>query len=783
MTTTKRLPQLRRAHYQWCGFISLSFVSVFPALGYDIETHRAISRAAVQNSFLATPANLTRLGLEAVPIFDTAQTFPSSAGGQPQAIDQLIQFGSAWEDNQSSLQALRHFYDPVRDRPLDLTETVGTSLSTKSPDWALEDLGTYSAPFVSQDFSYRDARNYFYKALIDPSQGQRKRFFGLTFQTLGHVIHHLQDMAQPQHVRNDPHCDSTWICAPAASLTGSSQLYAPSTYEKYTDLNDPSDPLKQVRPNLPFNGSGSTAVYPGANLAANPFKTPRQYWRTTAVGSDIGPGKGIAEYTSRNFFSAGTVYGSGSPQLPEISLPFEVADIGQLLPGTNLVGVLYFYSSTVTDALSGQPSAVNGRALSSSLFDPDLQTYSTQVPKRFFALNRFTFDAAHQYLIPRAVGYSAGLINYFFRGQMEITPPDEGAYGIVDHTIENQRDASGFRKIKLKIRNITPGGTDPQGQALVEPIPDNSSGTLVAIVKFHRNNCYQPDLSGEYGAPGIDWQICRSQFEDAVASQPIPVPNGVNQDATPVTFTFSAPIPINATDLYLQTVYRGPLGDEPDAVMVATKDISEPTYDYIFNTWDQYMYCGYGVISSDPPCAQIYTFKESFCDQAFPNLTFDQCKARHGMTSKFRANPLAHPLPGYDPANPAVPPGETTDLALEPPFSPLGALPTPVGSFTRVAMLADLGPPDRFLVVTELGVGAQAVAFTWYSGQISPTINQLDLTTNNMVTNRQYASARGVYVDTTPYSWNPALNDYVLLSSGTASNIPSLMLAPSQINF
>ena len=444
---------------------------------------------------------------------------------------------------------------------------------------------------------------------------------------------------------------------------------------------------------------------------------------------------------------------------------------------------MYFYSSTVTDALSGQPSVVNGRALSSSLFDPDLQTYSTQTPKRFFALNRFTFDAAHQYLIPRAVGYSAGLINYFFRGQMEITSPDEGVYGIVDHTIENQRDASGFRKIKLKIRNITPGGIDPQGQALVESIPDNASGTLIAIAKFHRNNCYQPDLSGEYGSPGIDWRICRSQVEDAVASQPIPVPNSINQDATPVTFNFSAPIPINASDLYLQVVYRGPLGDEPDAVMVATKDISEPAYDYVFNTWDQYMYCGYGVISSNPPCAQIYTFKESFCDQALPNLTFDQCKARHGMTSKFRTNPLAHPLPGYDPANPAVPPGETADLALEPPFSPLGSLPTPVGSFTRVAMLADLGPPDRFLVVTDLGVGAQAVAFTWYSGQISPTINQLDLTTNNMVTNRQYASARGVYVDTTPYSWNPALNDYVLLSSGTASNIPPLILAPTQVNF
>ena len=217
--------------------------------------------------------------------------------------------------------------------------------------------------------------------------------------------------------------------------------------------------------------------------------------------------------------------------------------------------------------------------------------------------------------------------------------------------------------------------------------------------------------------------------------------------------------------------------------MVATKDISEPTYDYVFNTWDQYLYCGSGVISSDPPCPQIYTFKQSFCDQAFPELSFDQCKARFGGTVKFHANPVAHPLAGYDPANPAVPSGEMTAVALEPPFSPTGALPTPVGSFTRVAMLADLEPSERFLAVTEQGVGAMATLFVWQSGAISPSINQLDLATNSMVTNRHYASARGVYVETTPYAWNTALNDYVLLSSGTASSIPPLILAPSQINF
>lgn len=46
----------------------------------------------------------------------------------------------------------------------------------------------------------------------------------------------------------------------------------------------------------------------------------------------------------------------------------------------------------------------------------------------------------------------------------------------------------------------------------------------------------------------------------------------------PLTFDFTDRIPINAMDLYLQVVYRGKLGDEPDALVVGTKDISEPTF-------------------------------------------------------------------------------------------------------------------------------------------------------------------------------------------------------------
>jgi hypothetical protein len=744
---------------------------------YELETHAAISRAAANASVLGSTAILSSLGLRPLTIDNTQQTFFNSRR-ERRSISALIQFGARWEDDLSWEQALRHFYDPVNNRPIDL-DGLGAPYIVASPDWALESTDS----FADQAYSYKDARSHFYSALTSTTELERRKSFGLMFQSIGHVIHHLQDMAQPQHVRNDVHCDKG-ICK-----TLYPHVYAPSQYEKYTDLDSPADPRLQVRINLPFEASGSSPVFPGANAATVPFKKPRDFWRTTATGATITDGKGIAEYTNRNFFSARTINSPYSspwpPTLTEWFTNNERIDIQQLIPGTALRGTVRFFERPVNDALSGE-TTTNARAISEALLDSDLaQIYSTTNTNGYlvYALNRFTFTAAHQYLIPRAVAYSAGLINYFFRGQFDVRQPYEGAYAILDHAVENQRNGGGFRKLKVLLKNTTPGGTDSSGNALIEPIPDRSNGQLQAIVKFHRNGCYQPDLSGEYGSPGINWRFCRSPTEEIAVSESHPVPEKINESLQPVVFDFtSKPIPNNATDVYLQIVYRGPLGEEADSIIVATKDISEPTYNYMFNTWDQGLYCANGVISSSNHCAQIYTFEQSFCEQAAPTLTLDQCRARHGRTTKVRANPVGSPLPGFDPENPAVLADDVVyDLSREPPFEPLFALPTPVGSFTRVAVLTDVVPPDPYVVVNELGVADMKVGFSWAEGRGVPTINQLDPQQDQMIVNRSYARARGVYVEATPYEWAPDLSDFVLLNSGAAPDIPPLNLIPAQI--
>lgn len=377
------------------------------ALAYERETHADMSQAALQSSVLNQPSSkvLTDLGLE--QSINVVRQFPDSSGVES-SITQLFRTGARFEDNFP--RPRHHFYDPINNRPLTIG---GTAVGRTSPDWALEDNGQITGVFGigAQEFSFSDARGYLLKALTQPTKAERDRNFGLTFQTIGQVIHHIQDMAQPQHVRNDPHLDQ-------GSLLGLNPLFNPSLYEKYTDRD-------AVRNALPFSGYAPT--YSPADSTT--FNTGWNFWHTPE-------GKGLADFTNRNFVSAGTNFdkpGLFPSPVRDESKTIDM-DIQQLCTNANppclnpnLTGVITFYGNTVEDRLTGQ--AVNNPFASSlSIFDADLQkTTGTPLSQpRLFTLNQFNFALAHGFLIPRAVAYSTGLINYFFRGKLDAEPQGPG---------------------------------------------------------------------------------------------------------------------------------------------------------------------------------------------------------------------------------------------------------------------------------------------------------------------------------------------------------------------
>ena len=527
-------------------------------------------------------------------------------------------------------------------------------------------------------------------------------------------------------------------------------------------------------------------VYPAYTAL---LKTPRAFW--------VGDGAGLAEYTNANFVSQGTNFrmqgGVARPNtnyaspVPSASpsQSFSVQDLlGQPVPPGVALACNYdlancfvdFYSNSVADGLTQASPTTNERASSFSVLDQDLQgsgatvqivdpttglTYSTE---RVFSLNRFNFAAAHSYLIPKAVGYSAGLINYFFRGRMEITLPDEGIYSIVDHAIADGNDpaSGGFEKIKLKVRNLTP--TLNQGNPAIEAM---SGGYLYLIAKFRRNPCYRADLGGELGSSGVN--CTRPTEEQIVVATPVAVPSEVNSGWHPIEFIFPSKIPISATDLHLQLVYRGQLGDEPDAVVVETKDISEPHYLYNYSRWDQYKYAGYPSTASGP------NSWAQWCAQGgYPTLAV--CNADHGLTYRLFYRPDPAPFAGYDPANAMVPQGTWSDIANKPAHGEaVAVLTAPVGTLARVAVLTERSPTNRFLWIAEWIDSTKGVSlFQWSTSIASTTINQLDFGATSPTITTSYLPGRGVFL--------PSVES-VLLNGGTADLIPPLILTPSQPRF
>ena len=53
--------------------------------------------------------------------------------------------------------------------------------------------------------SWQDARNSYFNALTATNQVDRKKFYAEMFESLGHLIHLVQDAAMPSHTRNDTH--------------------------------------------------------------------------------------------------------------------------------------------------------------------------------------------------------------------------------------------------------------------------------------------------------------------------------------------------------------------------------------------------------------------------------------------------------------------------------------------------------------------------------------------------------------------------------------------------
>jgi len=510
------------------------------------------------------------------------------------------------EEDEPFWRCRHHFHDPLQ--PWDQAGYHYSGISGESSIlWAQLEAGEQSS-WNGGNYSWYDARDYFYKALTGTDYEQRNKDLYKTFLAVGHLMHLIQDSSCPEHVRNDSH-----------AIGG-------SVYEKLVTHYHLCREKEKEQKVQGWLQNSQNYAYPFYLPVLNTGNLPDNARISIArmVDTDwytgVNPGVtinaliGLAEYTNANFLSQGTIF-SGynypnhiSSVTKERYVITDPRDSGKTIERE--------YLMKIGDGDTGYrlcTTSITG-AYELDLADP-VKIY------RVSALDDNVLEDYAGRLVPRAVSYSAQLLKHFFRGTIEISLPNDGVYAFRDSEPADPK-TQGFNKVQLLVRNTTDTGermlgggidlvvqyrfltdradpSDPSAHAM-DPLTNETYKNLspshisdpLYIVKP-----YQGNTSGEVIKPGV---------------------------ATLLEFDLGdEEIPLWAADVRFYVVYKGRLGSEEgyveeDAVCVGYKDISEPTPVVFSNSTDIFCYQGvwwYDLDEDDVMQALKSMYSTDFCIQ------------------------------------------------------------------------------------------------------------------------------------------------------------------------
>jgi hypothetical protein len=340
----------------------------------------------------------------------------------------VMAWGSWWEDNRNEdnggIRSLNHFYDPLtglglsnvpyEDRLIDPAtgqfRTIGRDLFTWAstrdcPGIDVHILGIGINVDTRNIWSWQNARDYQLAGLTAETRVARQQALQDMFRAVGHVVHLLEDASQPEHTRNEQH------------------LCPPSRIEQYGDRL--VDGLNYQPGLLDWRGFGFTRM--------------RDFWdrdlydgsSAQALVNDADPWEperlGLAEFSNGNFLGGRHLYPEyftpGSVQYYPFPSRTTSTDYEQvranpalglhtfrLENGREVRGI---YITKVADGVRDYfLSRINylGARRFRGLAGPAFCTINDPVVLRDY----------HNWMIPKAIEYSAGILDYFFRGRLEV---------------------------------------------------------------------------------------------------------------------------------------------------------------------------------------------------------------------------------------------------------------------------------------------------------------------------------------------------------------------------
>jgi hypothetical protein len=369
--------------------VSVSGLPHEGALAYEIEQHAAMSRTAAVRS---EAAHVLR------DILDRGAGLDTRIGGR--SLVEWIEQGARAEDD--TPRYLQHFHDPLR-----TWDTSGLGLVPRfrsSIQWAQD---------AEQEWSWGRARNECVVGLSGEQPLDRDVALARTFRALGQLVHLVQDVASPAHTRNDPHVTYTYekaIDTMHRGPDGEARLFLEGLLAR-SMAPDPRWSLLPPNPLAPV--PIARLVDADRYVGDNPSITRAD---PGEGGSPTPAPIGLAEYTNANFFSEDRIFSEDDlifryPYPRRTSTSIRGVDI--TLPGGEPVRRQYYWKERDGD---------QGYRLATVGFFRDYQTRFSLDPLAFdrkTGLDAQVYQDYAQRLIPRAVGYSTALLDYFFRGRLQ----------------------------------------------------------------------------------------------------------------------------------------------------------------------------------------------------------------------------------------------------------------------------------------------------------------------------------------------------------------------------
>src|SRR5262249_21452971 len=186
----------------------------------------------------------------------------------------------------------------------------------------------------------------------------------------------------------------------------------------------------------------------------------------TYTGTDpnvtIGQAIGIAEVANANFFSEDT--GDESYPFPSLAT---LTPSRLPAPKTGLTRA--YFKKGPADGIEVDPVLAECVLYQRTAAEGVLQ------PISYACVDENVWKTTASHMLPRAVGYARGVLDYFFRGRIEIAPPERFVYGLAPFLEGN---TGAFTRLRFKVRNVTSneeaGGTQ------------NTPGQMVAVVRYRK---------------------------------------------------------------------------------------------------------------------------------------------------------------------------------------------------------------------------------------------------------------------------------------------------------